>query len=715
MADVAMAWAVLLGLTPVAWVGWGLIGSSLSGVLISSLIGLGFVVGWLELRRYRRDTRELAQVLNALPAQGLPSAQLLNQVPAALRVWVARRIEGDDVAPPAPALVPYLLGLLVMLGMLGTFVGLVVTLGGVAQSLQTSVELQAIRAALAMPIQGLSLAFGTSVAGVCSSAVLGGLSALSRRARARVAQALDAALLNGPLRPLSRAHQRAQAEQAQAQALPELVAHLRAWAQDQASHQDQWARQWSAQQQAFLAQNQEQFEALARRLDERVHQRLDHGLDALAQRVEPLLQRSVVALGEQVRTLHVQLAQEAKETALQGLIEQGKALQKVQQHWTQSLSQTQAELRAHWQADAAQALAQQEAVLARLDAAVTGMVDGLARLRCDEQQRAEAAAAQWGTLREVTQAGLQALQDQSAQALRELQSTALQAVVDAQARHAAQWAQWLDDARVQSEAAQQAQAQRWAELQSALCQEGQRLHGDAAQQIQVLLSTAQQQLAALQERVAHQLAALGQTVTQPLAALVQALDEVAQRSSALMQRLDQWAQVLQSRDQQQWQRSQEALDAFDAMVRGWEQAAQAQQAHTRAMLAQAERAMGEHTVDLQQQVRSAAQLLDGSRADLAQGAADVSSLRAALEQAAQTFAQASAQTVEHLQQLQAALAQQWARSDDQLAYYVAQAREVIDLSMMSQQAVFEELRALRAGGAAGASQVAVPPLEGAAP
>jgi hypothetical protein len=33
-----------------------------------------------------------------------------------------------------------------------------------------------------------------------------------------------------------------------------------------------------------------------------------------------------------------------------------------------------------------------------------------------------------------------------------------------------------------------------------------------------------------------------------------------------------------------------------------------------------------------------------------------------------------------------------ARSDEQLAYYVAQAREIIDLSIMSQKDVVEELR-----------------------
>jgi hypothetical protein len=45
------------------------------------------------------------------------------------------------------------------------------------------------------------------------------------------------------------------------------------------------------------------------------------------------------------------------------------------------------------------------------------------------------------------------------------------------------------------------------------------------------------------------------------------------------------------------------------------------------------------------------------------------------------------------------------RSDEQLAYYVAQAREVIDLSIMSQREVFEELRRLQSQQAYAAQEV----------
>jgi hypothetical protein len=47
-----------------------------------------------------------------------------------------------------------------------------------------------------------------------------------------------------------------------------------------------------------------------------------------------------------------------------------------------------------------------------------------------------------------------------------------------------------------------------------------------------------------------------------------------------------------------------------------------------------------------------------------------------------------------------------ARSDDQLAYYVAQAREIIDLSISSQKEVVEEMRQLASKQAALAEEAA---------
>ncbi len=68
--------------------------------------------------------------------------------------------------------------------------------------------------------------------------------------------------------------------------------------------------------------------------------------------------------------------------------------------------------------------------------------------------------------------------------------------------------------------------------------------------------------------------------------------------------------------------------------------------------------------------------------------------------AVQVFSDANGQLVAHLQRIEAALDKSMARSDEQLAYYVAQAREVVDLSMLSQKQILEDLQQLAAPGAA---------------
>ena len=59
------------------------------------------------------------------------------------------------------------------------------------------------------------------------------------------------------------------------------------------------------------------------------------------------------------------------------------------------------------------------------------------------------------------------------------------------------------------------------------------------------------------------------------------------------------------------------------------------------------------------------------------------------------FSDTNQKLVEGLQRVEGAIGQHMSRSDEQLAYYVAQAREVVDLSISAQQGIVEDLRSLR--------------------
>ena len=63
------------------------------------------------------------------------------------------------------------------------------------------------------------------------------------------------------------------------------------------------------------------------------------------------------------------------------------------------------------------------------------------------------------------------------------------------------------------------------------------------------------------------------------------------------------------------------------------------------------------------------------------------------------FSESNGKLLDNLKRIETSLEQSAARSDEQLAYYVEQAREVIDLSLSSQKEVIDALAALKAGEA----------------
>jgi hypothetical protein len=82
----------------------------------------------------------------------------------------------------------------------------------------------------------------------------------------------------------------------------------------------------------------------------------------------------------------------------------------------------------------------------------------------------------------------------------------------------------------------------------------------------------------------------------------------------------------------------------------------------------------------------------GVAARITGSAVEVASLGEAFGAGVQLFSQSNDKLAAHLQRVEGALSKSIARSDEQLEYYVAQAREVIDLSIMSQKQIVEDLQ-----------------------
>ncbi|MDE2442511.1 MAG: DUF802 domain-containing protein, partial [Betaproteobacteria bacterium] len=328
--------AFFLGLVAVIWVAVGYIGSHGIAFAVSCAIAAVYLAGAVEMRRYHVNTTGLANALRQIPDDLAHLGEWLQQVPLVLQNTVRLRVEGERVALPGPSITPYLVGLLVLLGMLGTFLGMVVTLNGAVLALESTTDLQTIRSALAAPVKGLGVAFGTSVAGVAASAMLGLISALCRRERLVVGQLLDSKIAS-VLRDLSLAHQRQEtfkALQSQAQMLPGLICKLEALMTQMAEQNRQLGDHLLAGQQSFHQEAKSIYVELAQSVDQSLRASLTDSARLAAETIQPVVTATMNGIAGETRGLHDKLF-DTVQTQLDGV--------------TSHLDQAVAQIAATWQ------------------------------------------------------------------------------------------------------------------------------------------------------------------------------------------------------------------------------------------------------------------------------------------------------------------------------------------------------------------------------
>ncbi|KVX93562.1 chemotaxis protein [Burkholderia ubonensis] len=295
----------MAGLVAVCWIGAGYVASNPPAAVVTLLIAACYLAGAAELLRYRQATATLAGAVNGLSGPPPALDAWLDTLHPSLRGAVRARIEGARAALPGPSLTPYLVGMLVLLGMVGTLLGMVVTLKGTGAALESATDLDAIRASLIAPVKGLGYAFGTSIAGVATSAMLGLLSALVRRDRLDASQQLDAKIAT-TLRVHSHAHQREESFrllQKQADAMPALVERLQTMmtaidARSAALHEQQIASQ-----QAFFDRTEQAYARLASSVGQSLQDSAAESARVAGAALQPVMETTMAGLAREMTVL----------------------------------------------------------------------------------------------------------------------------------------------------------------------------------------------------------------------------------------------------------------------------------------------------------------------------------------------------------------------------------------------------------------------------
>ncbi|WP_293751877.1 DUF802 domain-containing protein [Limnohabitans sp. Rim8] len=701
-----------LGALALIWVAAAVANSHFLVLVMTLLIGAVYGFGAWELRQYRATTNALNQGLNQVPTDLAQLNDWLDTLPAALQNPVRQRVQDERVALPGPVFTPYLVGLLVMLGMLGTFLGMVVTLNGAVFALEGSNSIAGVRAAFSEPIKGLGLAFGTSVAGVATSAMLGLMSSLARRERALSSQQLDT-LAHTQLQRFSLAHQRQQsylALEQQAQALPQVLQQLQALMTQMASSTEQTHTQLLASQHSFQHMVQQEvhsaYTGLAQSVDQSLRTSLSHSLQLASDGIRPVVQATMAQLAEQAQSLndrllhntqqqlgevHTQLTATAAalahtsaqtlslheqsssrmservgqtleafghnfERSAQALVAQVGSAQ-TQQHaqqssadqqrldsWQAALHRMADALHQQWQASGTHTLTQQQAIC-----------DALARTAQDISTHSQTQATQ--TLAEIT---------------RLLASS--EALV--QTRIAAE-AQWTAH-----------HSQRAEELSALLRQELSALRQaeDARGQAAVA------RLAELQSTVTAHLSTLGTALEAPITRLIETASQAPKAAAEVIGQLRQEISVSVARDNALLEERTRILCTLSGLLDAINHASTEQRGVIDALLVSSQASLAQTSEQFQQHVALETGKLGDIAAQVTASAVDVASLGESLGFAVRAFSQTNEQLMAQLQRIEQALGQSMTRSDEQLAYYVAQAREIIDLSIGSQKDVLDALQ-----------------------
>ncbi|SKB56809.1 DUF802 domain-containing protein [Luteibacter sp. 22Crub2.1] len=673
----------LVGLVAVIWIGAGYVGSNPLGAAVALLIAACYLAGALELYRYHQATITLRQAVGELEVAPSGLAGWLDRLHPSLRNAVRLRVEGERVALPTPALTPYLVGLLVLLGMLGTLLGMMATLRGTGLALESATDLQAIRGSLAAPVKGLGFAFGTSIAGVATSAMLGLLSALVRRERLHAVQALDAKAAT-TLRSFSRAHQRDESFrllQQQTEAMPALMDRLQAMMTAMETHNVAASERQLASQEAFHAATATIYTRLAGSVEQSLKDSVTESARAASAAFQPVMESTMAGLARETAALH--------DTVTRAVQQQLEGLSAAFQLSTSNVA-------ALWNDALVRQQASNDAMAADLRASLDGFVDGFGKRSSD---LVDAVATRLDASASATSAAWQ-------DALSRQEATN-EALVTRHQDALASAATTFDD---QAGSLVRTVAQSHADLQSTLAaRDEERLAAWTASLAAMTESlsaqwvkTAEQAAAREQaicdtlERTATDVSArtqahAGETIAE-ISRLVDAASEAPRVAAEVVAELRQKLSDSMVRDTSMLEERSRLLATLETLLDAVNHASTEQRTAVDALVTTSADLLERVSTRFSDHVEAETGKLGSVAAQLTGSAIEVASLGEAFGAAVQMFGQSNEALMERLQLIAGALDTSLARSDEQLAYYVAQAREVVDLSVLSQKQIIEEMQ-----------------------
>ncbi|MQR00194.1 DUF802 domain-containing protein, partial [Glaciimonas soli] len=505
----------------------------------------------------------------------------------------------------------------------------------------------------------------------------------------------------------------------QSQALPQVVDKLQAMMAQMEGMSQQLNQRLLSNQEDFHSNVKGVYTDLASAVDQSLRESLSRSAHATGESIKPVFEAAMSGIASEAKLMHERMA-DAAQTQLDGLSARfSVTAATVAETWT-------AALRSHEQASSSMVTgvgrsldAFNETFEQRSGTLVTMVGETYANLQTNQAERDK----------QRQQAWTQSLEAMAAALAHELQQTSTQTLTQQQqicdtltqtAQHFTEHAQTsasntlaettrliagaeeLMRSRIASEAHWIEQhSERMNQLAGVL-----RTELGALKEEEVLRGNAAvERLSQLQTALTSHLTTLGTALEEPITRLIQTASEAPRAAAEIIGQLRQEISTSVARDNELLEERSRIMETLNALLNAINHASVEQRAAIDSLVASSAVALNAAGNAFSDNVAVEAAKLSDIAAHVTSSAVDVSSLSEAFGFAVHSFNEANEKLIANLQRIEGAMDKSMLRSDEQLAYYVAQAREIIDLSMMSQKEIFEELRQLPAKQALLAEEV----------
>jgi hypothetical protein len=203
-----------------------------------------------------------------------------------------------------------------------------------------------------------------------------------------------------------------------------------------------------------------------------------------------------------------------------------------------------------------------------------------------------------------------------------------------------------------------------------------------------------ERLANLESALAIHLTTIGRALEAPMLRLIQTAELAPRAAADVISRLDREVSKRAEQDTRQLEEQKEMIKEISMLSNALAQTSNHQHAAIEQLVHQSKGMLENVAHQFSDRMSDEATRFSEVAENFAVGAVEMASLGDAFSTAITLFNASNEQLIRSLSGIEESLEKAASRSDEQLGYYVAQAREIIDHCMLSQKEIFEDLQQL---------------------